>query len=181
MGNASFGTTEVQHPKPESLFELIKPIRCFLTDVDGVMTTGQIFLGEDGEWKRLFNLYDGMGLKRLKEAGFLVGFVTTSKSSDIRKRREDLGLQIFYEGISDKITVLPEILSTHGLKPQEIAYIGDDIPDIEIMKAVGVSATVPHALEAVKRSSRYITQRQAGFGAVREWAEMILAHSEKQN
>lgn len=159
--------------------ERLKPITCFLTDIDGVMTNGQVFLDTHGEWRRFFNLYDGMGLKRLRDAGFIIGFITTSISEDIRKRAQDLKVQVFYEGIHTKLDCFAEIMSEHQLQWENIAYIGDDLPDVPVLQKVGASASVPHALEAVKSQVHYITKQQAGMGAVREWAELVLQHSDK--
>lgn len=153
----------------------LKKIKMLLTDVDGVLTDTRIFY-DDGEWKRFFSIRDGFGLIRLQEKQYQTGFITTSKSEDIKLRAKNLGIQWFYEGIKEKEIALEEIMSKSGLKADEIAYIGDDYPDLGVLKRVGFSATVPESFDDIKKAVDYVTKRPGGIGAVREVCELILKH-----
>lgn len=124
-----------------------------ITDVDGVLTDTRIFLSDSGEWRRYFSIRDGLGLIRLQEKGYQVGFITTSSSQDIRERAKVLGIKWFYEGIKDKIFAYEDILKKTGLHSSEVAYIGDDFPDLDILLKTGFSATVPEALEPIIKGS----------------------------
>lgn len=145
-----------------------------LTDVDGVLTDTRIFYGRDGEWKRFFSIRDGLGIIRLQENEYQVGIITTSKAEDIQLRAKNLGIHWFYEGIKEKILAFEEIVRKSGFRPEEIAYIGDDYPDVEVLKRVGFSATVPESFDDIKKQVHYVTKRPGGCGAVREVCELIL-------
>ncbi len=152
----------------------LKKIKMVLTDVDGVLTDTRIFLSDSGQWRRFFSIRDGLGLIRLQEAGYEVGIITTSKADDIRERAKNLGIKWFYEGIKDKIIAFEEIVKKSGIRPEEIAYIGDDYPDLEVLKKVGFSATVPESFTDIKAAVDYTTKRPGGVGAVREVCELVL-------
>ncbi|MCB0393511.1 MAG: HAD-IIIA family hydrolase [Bdellovibrionales bacterium] len=152
----------------------IGKIKMLITDVDGVLTDGRIWLDTDGEWKRMFSVIDGVGLKRVIESGYQVGVITGAKSKDVQTRVKFLGIQHFYEGVKDKIPCYEEILSQTGLKDENIAYIGDDFFDIPILKRCGFPASVPTGLEDVRVSANYVTESLAGFGAVREVCELLI-------
>lgn len=152
----------------------LKKIKLLLSDVDGVMTDTSVWMDSDLNWKRLFSIYDGMGLKRLQQNGIPVGIITASDALDVRERFKFLKVDFFYEKASDKRPALDEIRQKTGLDLSEIAYIGDDLMDVPLIEAVGFGVTVPHALDEIKEISDYITQREGGHGAVREVCEMIL-------
>lgn len=156
------------------MHEKLKNIKLLISDVDGVMTDACIWLDPNGQWRRKFNVYDGMGLKRLMKQGIQVGIITASLAEDVRTRFEFLKVDHFYENSSDKRRDLDEIVQKTGFSLNEIAYIGDDLMDLPVLECVGFSVTVPHALEEVKTKVDYTTQREGGAGAVREVCEMIL-------
>ena len=158
----------------------LKKIKMLLTDVDGVLTDTRIFY-EGGEWKRFFSIRDGFGFIRLQEKQYQTGLITASKSEDIRLRAKSLGVQWFYEGVIEKEKAFDEIMAKSGLKADEIAYIGDDYPDLSVLKRAGFSATVPESFDDIKNSVDYVTKRPGGIGAVREVCELILKYGFYRN
>jgi len=161
-------------------YEQLKNIKLFLSDVDGVMTDARIWLNTEGEWCRHFSIYDGMGLKRLQALGIQTGIITASLANDVRKRFEFLKVEYFYEGSKDKMKDLAKILEESGHSPEEVCYIGDDLMDLSVIKEVGFGVTVPHALDEIKEGSDYVTQKDGGYGAVREICEMIIQAQSKE-
>lgn len=151
----------------------LRLIRMLVLDVDGVLTDGRIWLDTSGEWRRFFSIRDGMGLKILRERGYKLAVITASTSQDIRQRVKNLAIDFFFENAHDKTPAFLELQKACGLKPSEMAYIGDDVPDIPILREVGFAATVPEAVEDVKSVVHYITHRPGGNGAVREICDFI--------
>lgn len=156
----------------------LKNIKILLSDVDGVMTDTKIYLGSDGDWRRHFSIYDGMGFKRLQERGVKVGIITAADAHDVRERFKFLGVDYFFEKSKDKMKHLEEVMSSSNVAAQDIAYIGDDLMDLAVIEEVGFGVTVPHALKKIKEKSNYITENAGGMGAVREVCEMIIADKE---
>lgn len=152
----------------------LRNIKMLITDVDGCLTDGCLWLDSNLQWRRLFNVLDGVGLKQLMEAGFKIGVITGGTSEDVRLRIKFLGIEYFYDGASDKRPHFKELLEKTGLKPSEIAYIGDEIYDVPIMEQVGFSACPPRAVSQAKKVSHYITRAEGGYGAVREVCDLIL-------
>jgi 3-deoxy-D-manno-octulosonate 8-phosphate phosphatase (KDO 8-P phosphatase) len=160
--------------------QALKNIKALFLDVDGVLTDGSIWWLGPGEWRRTFNIYDGYGIRELVKAGYITAMITGSNSEDIRQRKERLDIHYIYEGCEEKISAFEDLLNKTGLKEKEIAYIGDDLPDIPLLKRVGFSATVPAAMPEVKKVVHYITKREGGKGAVRELCDMLLATKKKK-
>lgn len=156
----------------------LKPIKALLLDCDGVMTDGRVWQDASNEWRRAFHILDGLGIKTLLKNDFKVGVITGSKGKDISDRCAHLGIPHLYLGTEDKFPALNDFLKKTSLKASEVAYVGDDIIDIPVLKEVGFSATVPDAIEAVFKHTDYTTQRSGGFGAVREVCDLILKYSE---
>jgi len=152
----------------------LRSIKLLLLDVDGVLTGGQIIYSNDAVESKIFNVKDGLGIRMLKEAGIEVGIVTGRTSEALIHRCRDLGISMIYDGIGNKGALLDQILSGKGLDAHEIAFIGDDLPDISLMKKVGVGIAVNDAHERVKKTADIITANDGGDGAVREVCEMIL-------
>lgn len=150
------------------MYAKLKKIKVFLTDVDGVMTTGHIFwCGEALGFNRIFNVKDGFGLRMLKKAGLKVGFISGDNSPATRNRASTLALDYVFIGNEDKSYALEQVLSD-GYLPEQIAYIGDELFDITVLQRVGFSATVPEAPHQVKEVVDYITDVGGGMGCVRE-------------
>ncbi len=151
----------------------LKKIKLLILDVDGVLTDGRIFLQEGMGWTRFFHIKDGYGLKVLMKAGVQVAIISGGDSKDVRTRMEFLKIQHVFLGDEDKIKALDKIAQATGFKDDEMGFMGDDLFDIPVLKRVGFSATVPHAVDEVKECVHYITEHQGGFGAVREIADAI--------
>ena len=151
-----------------------RKIKMLLMDVDGVMTDGGIILGSDGIELKRFHVQDGMGITLAKAAGLLVGILTGRDSEAVRRRAEELGLDEVQQGFFHKEDGYRAILERYGLKDAEIAYMGDDVLDLPILKRVGLSICVANGTREAKRASHYITKRRGGDGAVREVVEMLL-------
>ncbi|WP_413291620.1 KdsC family phosphatase [Bdellovibrio sp. HCB337] len=145
-------------------------------DVDGVLTDCRIWLDANGDWKRMYSIRDGVGIKRLIESGYKVAVITGSKAEDIRARVKVLGMHYLFEGHSDKVPAFQDLQKQSGLQPEEMAYIGDDYFDIPLIQAVAFGATVPEAVEEVIEVARYVTKRPGGNGAVREVCDLIYKH-----
>lgn len=153
---------------------LLRDIRLFATDVDGVLTDAGMYYSESGdEWKK-FNTRDGMGIKLLQRAGLITAIVTQERTRLVARRAEKLAIPELHQGIMDKLTVVREMATRHGLTLRQVAYIGDDVNDIETLKAVGFSASPADGLPQVLRVVDYVCRKKGGEGAVRELAEMIL-------
>ncbi len=153
---------------------LLREIRLFATDVDGVLTDAGMYYSESGdEWKK-FNTRDGMGIKMLQKAGLITAIVTQERTRLVARRAEKLAIPELHQGVMDKLPVIQDMARRHGISLRQVAYIGDDVNDIESLQAVGLSAApadgLPHVLDVVD----YVCRRKGGEGAVRELAEMIL-------
>ncbi len=158
----------------KGVFERAKRVRYLLLDVDGVMTNGVVLLSESGEETVGFSIYDGLGLSLWKKAGLGVGFISGRTSMAVARRAVELGVEECYLGISNKIETYCEILIKHALKDAEVAYVGDDVIDLSILRRVGFSVTVPNAVDAVRKEAHWVTQKRGGEGAVRELIDAIL-------
>jgi 3-deoxy-D-manno-octulosonate 8-phosphate phosphatase (KDO 8-P phosphatase) len=165
-----------QKQNSDSIQQKARKIKLLLTDSDGVLTDGGVYYSDRGEELKRFNIRDGMGVARLRSvAGVEVGIVTGEFSASVKKRAEKLSIIEYHPGASDKVTVLKEIMDRKNLTAEEIAYIGDDTNDVEVMKLVGLSACPADALPFAKSVADYICQNNGGNGAFREFAEFIIA------
>lgn len=149
-------------------------IKLLLLDVDGVLTNGQIVYGNGNLETKSFNVKDGLGLRLLQSAGIKVGIVTGRTSEALLHRCMDLGITMIYDGVKAKGDLLDPILSASGFLAQEVAFVGDDLPDIPLLKKVGVSIAVADAHDLVKKTADMVTIKNGGAGAVREVCEQIL-------
>ncbi len=154
-----------------------KRIRLLLLDVDGVMTDGRIIFDNAGGETKAFDVKDGHGLKLVQRAGIQVGIITGRQSNIVARRAADLGIELVFQGAKDKCLPFQEILQKLALTPGEVAYVGDDIVDIPVMRQVGFAATVADAIDEVKPYAHMVTKRRGGRGAVREICDFILKES----
>jgi 3-deoxy-D-manno-octulosonate 8-phosphate phosphatase (KDO 8-P phosphatase) len=153
---------------------VLRRIRLFATDVDGVLTDAGMYYAESGdEWKK-FNTRDGMGIKLLQRAGIITAIVTQERTKLVARRAEKLAIPELHQGVMDKLLLVSEMAVRHGLTLSQVAYIGDDINDFETLKAVGFSATPADGMPQIAAAVDYICQKKGGEGAVREIIEMIL-------
>lgn len=157
-----------------SLADRAGKIKMLLTDCDGVLTDGGMYYSESGDESKKFNTKDGMGVQLLREKGIRFGIITGEKIELVRRRAQKLKADECHIGISDKAVVLDEICTKYGLKYEEIAYIGDDVNDLPVLRKVGLPCSVPNACEDAKQAAVYVTKARGGEGAVREVAELII-------
>jgi 3-deoxy-D-manno-octulosonate 8-phosphate phosphatase (KDO 8-P phosphatase) len=154
--------------------KLLRQIRLFATDVDGVLTDGGMYYAESGdEWKK-FNTRDGMGIKLLQRAGIITAIVTQERTKLVARRAEKLAIPELHQGVMDKLSLVRDMAVRYGLTLSQVAYIGDDINDLETLKAVGFSATPADGMPQIAAAVDYICKKKGGEGAVRELTEMIL-------
>jgi 3-deoxy-D-manno-octulosonate 8-phosphate phosphatase (KDO 8-P phosphatase) len=151
----------------------LKKIRLLILDIDGVMTDGRLFWLEGHGWTRHFHIKDGYGLKVLMKCGIDVAVISGGDSKDVRVRVEHLKIKHAFFGDEDKLKALDKIIEATGLTTEQMAFMGDELFDIPVIERVGFSATVPHAVDAVKVRAHYITESPGGWGAVREIADAI--------
>ena len=152
----------------------LKEITLLILDVDGVLTPGNItYTGAESESKT-FHVKDGFGIRLLKDAGLMVGVITGRQSEALDRRAAELKLDFCYAGIGDKLPLLATILEQTGCRTENIAFMGDDLPDIAMMRKGGGGIAVAHAHDAVKAHADLITCQTGGNGAVREVCERIL-------
>ena len=154
-------------------------ITWILMDVDGTLTDGTLLVFPDGEELKTYNVRDGLGILLAHLAGLKTGIITGKTSKSLEIRSEKLKITELHQGILDKKPVLDEILERNGLTAKEVAFIGDDLGDLEVIKNVGFSAAVADAHAEVKKHSHFICQNPGGKGAVREFIEFILSTQEK--
>jgi 3-deoxy-D-manno-octulosonate 8-phosphate phosphatase (KDO 8-P phosphatase) len=157
----------------KDLQEKLKKLKILILDVDGVMTDGRVFWLDGHGWTRHFHVQDGYGLKLLMKHGVQVAVISGGESEDVRTRMKFLKIEHVFLGDEDKLKALEKIVAATGLAVEQMAFMGDDLFDIPVLERVGFSATVPHAVEQVKRRVHYVTQAQGGWGAVREIADAI--------
>jgi len=150
-----------------------------LLDVDGVLTDGRIVIDHRGGEIKYFHARDGQGIRLLQRAGIRVGIVSGRSSSAVRHRAKDLGIQLLYQRAEDKIAVYEKIKRKTGLTDSEIAYAGDDLVDVPLLRRVGLAITVNDGWPDLKRLCNYVTRALGGKGAVREIAELLLKTQRK--
>lgn len=153
--------------------EKARRIHMLLLDVDGVLTDGTFEPNGKEEVKR-FHSRDGIGLTLAKRVGLKLGLISGRVSSVVSERARELGMHFVRLGVEDKLAALREVLEQENLSPEEIAYMGDDLPDLPVLTRVGLSATVSDAHHEVRARVDYVTRARGGFGAVRELIDQIL-------
>ncbi len=160
--------------KDTALLEKLKHIQLLLLDVDGVLTDGSIIYNDDGSETKSFNARDGFGLRLVMSAGIKVGIVTGRSSKALRHRCDNLGIGLLFDGVGDKAAMLDEIVAQTGIGSDHTAFVGDDLPDLPIMKHAGLSIAVADAHEIVRQKADWTTLAPGGHGAVREVCEALL-------
>ncbi len=160
-------------------FHGLKQIKALVFDVDGVWTDGRLWLGSQGESFRLFHIHDGYGIKMLIQGGWKIAIISGSKSQDIQLRASNLGIQDIFLGVEDKWPVFESLVKKWGLDySKQLAYAGDDVLDLPILKKVAFPIVVPNAhIDVLKNSEFYCTQLGGGYGAVREIADLFIRES----
>lgn len=152
----------------------LSQIKLLLLDVDGVLTDGRITYDNNGVETKSFDVKDGHGLKLVQRAGISVGIITGRSSDVVALRARELGIGIVHQGATDKLVPYAEVLELLGLTDEQVAYVGDDVVDLPILRRVGFSATVADAVDDVKPLVDYVAKRPGGRGAVREICDILL-------
>ena len=150
------------------------PIRLLLLDVDGVLTDGSILYSQEGVESKSFNTQDGFGLRLLLEAGIETGVITARTSEAVTRRTQDLKMRYVFQGVSEKLSAYKEIVRQSGLKPFEIAYMGDDWLDLVLLTRVGFAAVPANGVMEVQDVAHYVSRKAGGQGAVREVCDFLL-------
>ena len=152
----------------------LKNVNTLIFDYDGVMTDGTVYMDSNGDPLRTSNVKDGYALQLAGKQGFHLAVISGAVVTNITKRLNMLGVSDVYTGIPDKVVKLEEYMAQYGLKPEQIVYVGDDIPDIKVMRRVGVAACPADAAPEVREICHYISERRGGQGCVRDVVEQVL-------
>ncbi len=153
----------------------LRAIRLLLLDVDGVMTDGGIYFSERGDEIKKFDIHDGYGIARLRRLGVQIGILTGRTSRLLLRRAQELGITEVYQNVEDKLDTYEHLKRKLNITDAEVAYIGDDEPDIPVMRKVGFAACPSNAMAIVRKEVDFICKNKGGEGAVREVADLILA------
>jgi len=158
----------------QKLIEKARSIKLVIFDVDGVLTDGSLFYGDDGLEYKAFNSQDGHGMKMLQSSGVDIGIITGRTSDVVKYRMENLGIEHVYQGQLDKLPAFIKLTQKLKVDAEEVAYVGDDVVDLPIMIRVGLAITVQEGHDLAKKHAHWICQKPAGRGAAREICEMIM-------
>lgn len=159
---------------PDAVIAAAKKIKLLLLDVDGVLTDGRLYYGNSGEELKAFNIQDGLGIKLLQRGDIQVGIITGRVSALLQRRADELSINPVVQGREDKLTALNELLDTLDVQMDEIAFMGDDLPDLAVIRRVGLGITPANGASTLAQQAHWQTTKSGGQGAVREAAEMIL-------
>ena len=151
-----------------------RSIELMLSDVDGVLTDGKIVLDNQGIESKRFYVRDGLAVKLWQKAGYRFGVLTQRSSQSLKVRATELGIDIIRQGIPDKLTALKQIATELGLSRNQVCYLGDDLPDLPVVRAVGLGVAVADACEELRGVAHYVTRSSGGAGALRETVELVL-------
>lgn len=149
-------------------------LKLIIFDVDGILTDGSLYLADDGQEYKAFYSLDGHGMKMLKRSGVELAIITARKSQLMVHRARNLGITHLYQGAENKLEAYQHLLGELGIAPEHIAYMGDDVVDLPVMRRCGLAITVPAAPDLVKQHAHHVTTLGGGRGAVREVCELIM-------
>jgi len=165
----------------KSYKEILNDITTFVLDVDGVLTDGSVHVAPTGEMLRIMNIRDGFAMKAAIESGYNLCIISGGSNEGVRIRLQNLGVTAIYLGCPDKVKTLEEYTKNHNINPENILYMGDDIPDYHVMQRVGLPACPQDAVPEIKAISKYISHKNGGRGAVREVIEQVMKVQGKWN
>ncbi len=154
--------------------ELLSNVKCFIFDIDGVLTDGRIIVMQDGEMVRTMNVRDGYAMQLAVKKGYKIAVISGGKSEYAKRRLNLLGITDVYVAVQNKMAVYEELLHTHDLKDSEVLYMGDDMPDLEVLKRVGVPTCPANAAQEIKSISIYISPKNGGDACVRDVIEQVM-------
>jgi len=158
----------------KAIFEKAALIRLVVFDIDGVLTDGSLYLGEDGQEYKAFYARDGLGLKLLQATGVIIGVITARNSGVVTHRMQSLGIEHVFQGRLDKLSAFKELCDILQLEPQQVAYVGDDLVDVPVMLKAGLAIAVADAHDVVHKYAHWQTQAAGGRGAAREVCELLM-------
>ena len=158
----------------KSYKEIMNDITTFIFDVDGVLTDSTVHVTQSGEMLRTMNIRDGFAMKAAVESGYHVCVISGGSNEGVRIRLENLGIKEIYLGAPDKVALLKEYIATYNIKPEEVLYMGDDIPDYHVMQLVGLPACPRDSAPEIKALSQYVSHKEGGRGAVRDVIEQVM-------
>jgi 3-deoxy-D-manno-octulosonate 8-phosphate phosphatase (KDO 8-P phosphatase) len=173
-GKSGVGRHGGRGAPPQTLHNRARLIRLLLLDVDGVLTDGRIIYDADGRESKSFHIHDGFGINQLRALGCLVGFLSGRASAAVERRAKELDVTIVHQGVDDKLPVYERILADHQLSDHEVAYVGDDLPDLPVLGRVGLAIAVASAPLQVRHAAHWVTGRAGGEGAVREVTDLLV-------
>jgi len=153
---------------------LLNKVTTFVFDVDGVLTNGKILVTTEGEMYREMNTRDGFAMKYALLKGFKIGIISGGTNLGVKKRLEDLGVNKVYLGIHEKDIAFDDFINSYNINPEEVLYMGDDIPDMSVMERVGLATCPQDAVPDVKRIADYVSHKNGGDGCVREILEQVM-------
>ena len=162
-----------------NLTDKISKIKIVLADIDGVLTDGSLYYTSEGLQMKKFNAKDGMGAVMLKENGYKVGIISSDKSAIAQARADKLKLDFVHYGVENKLNIIDEICTSNNVTKDEIAYMGDDEIDLEVLANVGFRACPSDAIKPVRDCVNFISSKQGGHGAFRELADLIIKNRTK--
>jgi 3-deoxy-D-manno-octulosonate 8-phosphate phosphatase (KDO 8-P phosphatase) len=165
----------------KSYKEFLAQITTFIFDVDGVLTDGSIQISTDGELLRTMNIKDGYAMKYAREQGYIICVISGGKNEGVRHRLRGLGITDIYLGCPDKVEQMDEFFDIYDISPNEVLYMGDDLPDLYAMKKVGLACCPQDAVAEIKEISRYVSHKKGGKGCVRDVIEQVLKVQGKWN
>ena len=157
-----------------TLDERCRPVELILSDVDGVLTDGRIVYDSQGIESKRFHIRDGMGIRLWQKAGYRFGLITLRSSHMVKMRAAELGIEIIRQGVGDKGVAVRQVLGELRLEPRQVCYVGDDLPDLPGVRAVGLGVAVADACAELRHVAHYVTATIGGAGAIREVIEVIL-------
>ena len=145
-----------------------------ILDCDGILTDGAVYYSSKGEESRRFDIKDGYGISQMLKAGIILAIISKSKSTPVLYRAKQLGIEEVHIGVSDKVKKAKELFAKYNITEENVSFVGDDIPDLDLMKIVKYPMTVADATEENKKAAIYVTKSKGGHGAVREISSLIL-------
>mgnify|MGYP000053042128 CR=1 FL=1 len=157
----------------------INRLELLVLDVDGVLTDGRIYLLPDGKEFKVFDVKDGMGIKKAQNKDLIIALISGRSSDSVKRRADELGINEVYQGISDKVSIIKNMISTYNISRDKVGYIGDDVNDLEAFKFVGVSIAVQNAANELKDIADIMLEKSGGQGAVRFFIDLM--YDEGQN
>lgn len=165
----------------EAIKSIAARIKCLICDLDGVLTDGLLYFGPEGELMKSFSVQDGLGLKLLMQSGLEVAVITASTTPIVTERLKTLGIKHIYLGQINKVKAYEELLSKLNLSENDVAYVGDDWPDLPLIKRSALGITVANGIAQLKAEADWTTSARGGNGAIREISDLILESQDSLN